>query len=186
MEGINKIKLGKLVSLSEQELRDCDVEDGNQGCEGGLMDTTFAFIKKNGGLTTSKDYPCEGVDGSCNKEKALHHAVNISGYERAPSKDEAMLKVTAANQPVSVAIDVGGYAFQLYSQGVFSGVCGKKLNHGVTIVGYGKGTSDKYWIVKNSWGADWGESGYIRMKRDAFDKAGTCGIAMKASYPLKD
>ena len=57
---------------------------------------------------------------------------------------------------------------------------------GVTIVGYGKGTSDKYWIVKNSWGADWGESGYIRMKRDAFDKAGTCGIAMQASYPLKD
>ncbi|KAH1247898.1 Vignain [Glycine max] len=123
------------------------------------MDTTFAFIKKNGGLTTSKDYPYEGVDGSCNKEKALHHAVNISGYERAPSKDEAMLKVAAANQPISVAIDAGGYAFQLYSQGVFSGVCGKKLNHGVTIVG---------------------------MKRDAFDKAGTCGIAMKASYPLKD
>ena len=150
------------------------------------MDTTFAFIKKNGGLTTSKDYPYEGVDGSCNKEKALHHAVNISGYERAPSKDEAMLKVAAANQPISVAIDAGGYAFQLYSQGVFSGVCGKKLNHGVTIVGYDKGTFDKYRTVKNSQGADWGESGYIRMKRDAFDKAGTCGIAMKASYPLKD
>ncbi|KAG5020831.1 hypothetical protein JHK87_016686 [Glycine soja] len=130
VEGINKIKSGKLVSLFEKELVDCDVEDKNQGCEGGLMDTAFAFIK--------------------------------------------------------IAIDAGGYAFQLYSQGVFSGVCGKKLNHGVTIVGYDKGTFDKYRTVKNSWGADWGESGYIRMKRDAFDKAGTCGIAMKASYPLKD
>ena len=76
VEGINKIKSGKLVSLSEQEFRDCDVEDGNQGCEGGLMDTTFAFIKKNGGLTTSKDYPYEGVDGTCNSEfynSALMH-----------------------------------------------------------------------------------------------------------------
>ncbi|KAL5130944.1 Vignain [Glycine soja] len=136
VEGINKIKSGKLVSLSEQEFRDCDVEDGNQGCE--------------------------GVDGTCNKEKALHHAANISGHVKVPANDEAMLKAkaAAANQ--------------------------RQLNHGVTIVGYGKGTSDKYWIVKNSWGADWGESGYIRMKRDAFDKAGTCGIAMQASYPLKD
>ncbi|KAG4967827.1 hypothetical protein JHK82_033542 [Glycine max] len=154
VEGINKIKSGKLVSLSEQEFRDCDVEDGNQGCE---------------------DYPYEGVDGTCNKEKALHHAANISGHVKVPANDEAMLKAkaAAANQ-------------RLYLKGVFSGICGKQLNHGVTIVGYGKGTSDKYWIVKNSWGADWGESGYIRMKRDAFDKAGTCGIAMQASYPLKD
>nr|KYP68856.1 Vignain [Cajanus cajan] len=187
VEGINKIKSGKLVSLSEQELIDCDVENGNQGCEGGLMDTAFKFIKRNGGLATAKEYPYEGVDGTCNKEKAGHHAVNISGYERVPSNNEAMLKAAVANQPVSVAIDAGGYEFQLYSEGVFSGRCGKHLNHGVTVVGYGEeNIGDKYWIVKNSWGLDWGESGYVRMKRDTVDDAGICGIAMQASYPLKN
>ncbi|TKY66792.1 Senescence-specific cysteine protease SAG39 [Spatholobus suberectus] len=175
VEGINKIKSGKLVSLSEQELIDCDVENGNQGCG------------EEWWSNHCKRLPYEGVDGTCNKEKAGHHAVNISGYEKVPANNEAMLKAAAANQPVSVAIDAGGYAFQLYSEGVFSGICGKQLNHGVTIVGYGSEViGDKYWIVKNSWGADWGESGYIRMQRDTFDEAGTCGIAMQASYPLKN
>ncbi|RDX68343.1 hypothetical protein CR513_52675, partial [Mucuna pruriens] len=187
VEGINKIKSGKLVSLSEQELIDCDVKNGNQGCDGGLMETAFMFIKENGGLTTTEDYPYEGVDGTCNKTKAGHHAVNISGYEKVPANDETMLKAAVANQPVSVAIDAGGYAFQLYSHGVFSGWCGKQLNHGVTVVGYGrKIIGGKYWIVKNSWGADWGESGYVRMKRGTFDHAGICGIAMQASYPIKN
>lgn len=89
-------------------------------------------------------------------------------------------------QPVSVAIDAGGYDFQFYSGGIFSGNCGKQLNHGVTIVGYGEASNKTYWLVKNSWGDDWGESGYIRMKRDSSDKRGTCGIAMEASYPVKD
>lgn len=186
VEGINQIKSGKLVSLSEQELVDCDVKDGNQGCEGGLMDTAFAFMQKNGGLATEEDYPYEGVDGTCNMEKAQHHVVNISGYENVPSNNETMLKAASANQPVSVAIDAGGYDLQLYEKGVFFGICGKQLNHGVTIVGYGEEIGDKYWIVKNSWGSGWGESGYIRMKRDAIDKAGTCGIAMQASYPLQN
>jgi C1A family cysteine protease len=184
IEGIHKIKSGKLVSLSEQQLVDCDVKNGNQGCQGGLMEDAFTFIINNGGLTTDKDYPYEGKDGTCNKEKAKHHAVSISGYEVVPASNEAKLKAAAAHQPVAVAIDAGSYLFQLYSEGVFSGLCGKQLNHGVNVVGYGEVNSDKYWIVRNSWGAEWGESGYIRMKRDTFDKDGLCGIAMLASYPV--
>ena len=75
--------------------------------------------------------------------KAAHPAVTISGYENVPSNNETMLKAAAANQPVSVAIDGGGYAFQLYSSGVFSGICGRQLNHGVTIVGYGEVNGNK-------------------------------------------
>ncbi|CAK8577082.1 unnamed protein product [Lathyrus sativus] len=175
VEGLHKIKSGNLVSLSEQELIDCDVESDNQGCGGGLMETAFTFIVNKGGISAEKDYPYKGVDGTCDTEKAKHYAVSISGYEKVPADNEAKLKTAAANQPVSVGIDADGYSFQLYSEGVFSeicGICGKHLNHAMTVVRYGEENRDKYWIVKNSWGSDWGESGYIKMKRSTFDKAG--------------
>ena len=89
------------------------------------------------------------------------------------------------HQPVSVAIDGGGYDFQLYSGGVFSGTCGTDLDHAITAVGYGTTTDGtKYWLMKNSWGTSWGENGYIRIKRDVSAKEGLCGIAMDASYPV--
>lgn len=71
-------------------------------------------------------------------------------------------------------------------QGVYAGECGTDLDHGVAIVGYGT-TLDgtKYWIVRNSWGADWGEKGYVRMQRGIAKKHGQCGIAMEASYAIK-
>lgn len=173
------------MSLSEQELVDCDVISGNQGCNGGFMYKAFQFIKKTG-LTTEREYPYRGMEAVCNKQKVRYNSVAISGYEKVPANDEKSLKAAVANQPVSVAIDAGGYDFQFYSGGVFSGICGKQLNHGVTAVGYGEARNKTYWLVKNSWGTDWGESGYVRMKRDSRDKRGTCGIAMEASYPVKD
>ncbi|XP_058752298.1 zingipain-1-like [Vicia villosa] len=185
VEGINKIKTGNLVSLSEQQLIDCDTKSGNEGCEGGDMYIAFNYIKTHGGLATAKEYPYTGTNGKCNKTKAKNHVVTISGYENVPAHNEKMLKAAVAHQPVSVATDAGGYAFQFYSKGVFSGSCGKDLNHGMTIVGYGEKNGEKYWIVKNSWANDWGESGYVRMKRDIKDKDGTCGIAMDATYPVK-
>ncbi|CAM8956913.1 unnamed protein product [Rhodiola kirilowii] len=90
-----------------------------------------------------------------------------------------------ANQPVSVAIDASGSDFQFYSSGVFSGSCGTQLDHGVTAVGYGVDTdgTTEYWLIKNSWGASWGEEGYIRMQRGIDAAEGLCGIAMEPSYP---
>lgn len=186
VEGISKIKTGKLVSLSEQELVDCDVTDDNQGCSGGYMEKAFAYIKEIGGLTTENDYPYNGKDGSCEKDKTEDHAATISGYKKVPANDENSLQAAVAKQPVSVAIDAGGYEFQLYSHGIFSGFCGNQLNHGVTAVGYGDEDGRKYWLVKNSWGTNWGESGYVRMKRGSFNKEGICGIAMEPSYPVKN
>ncbi|PSS05666.1 Cysteine protease [Actinidia chinensis var. chinensis] len=186
VEGITQITTGKLVSLSEQELVDCDVETGNQGCNGGYMGQAFAFIKKNGGIATETQYPYTGRNGNCDQNKVAMYAATISGYVEIPPNTEKNLQAAAAQQPVSVAIDAGGYAFQLYSGGVFSGQCGKNLNHGVTVVGYGEDDGRKYWLVKNSWGLGWGESGYIRIERGATDNKGTCGIAMEASYPVKN
>ncbi|GMJ13710.1 cysteine endopeptidase 1 [Hibiscus trionum] len=186
VEGINQIKTNKLVSLSEQELVDCDTKE-NQGCNGGLMDIAFDFIKKKGGITTEAYYPYKADDGTCDVSKENTPAVSIDGHENVPENNEDALLKAVANQPVSVAIDAGGMDFQFYSEGVFSGECGTELDHGVAAVGYGT-TLDgtKYWIVKNSWGPEWGEKGYIRMERGVRAKEGLCGIAMEASYPIKN
>ncbi|KAL2490783.1 Cysteine proteinase RD21a [Abeliophyllum distichum] len=186
VEGINKIVTGELISLSEQELVDCD-RSYNQGCNGGLMDYGFEFIKKNGGIDTEEDYPYRARDGTCDQNRKNARVVSIDGYEDVPENDERSLKKAVANQPISVAIEAGGRAFQLYHSGVFTGHCGTELDHGVVAVGYGTETGLDYWIVRNSWGPSWGESGYIRLQRNvANTNTGKCGIAIEASYPLKN
>ncbi|KAH1038379.1 hypothetical protein J1N35_040122 [Gossypium stocksii] len=183
VEGVTKLTTGNLISLSEQELVDCDTKGEDQGCEGGLMDDAFQFIEKNKGLTTESIYPYKGVDGTCNSNEEANHAAKINGFEDVPANSEDALQKAVANQPVSVAIDAGGFDFQFYSGGVFTGSCGTDLDHGVTAVGYGEDGGTKYWLVKNSWGSSWGEEGYVRMQREVEAKEGLCGIAMQASYP---
>ncbi|KAL2328064.1 hypothetical protein Fmac_021491 [Flemingia macrophylla] len=183
-EGIHKLTTGRLISLSEQELVDCDTKGVDQGCEGGLMDDAFKFIIQNRGLNTESKYPYEGVDGKCNANEAGNHAASITGYEDVPANSEKALQKAVANQPVSVAIDASGSDFQFYTSGVFTGTCGTELDHGVTAVGYGvSNDGTAYWLVKNSWGTEWGEEGYIRMQRGVSAAEGLCGIAMQASYP---
>lgn len=185
VEGINQIVTGELISLSEQELVDCD-KAYNQGCNGGLMDYAFDFIKKNGGIDTETDYPYTARDGKCDQNRKKNaKVVSIDGYEDVPENDEQALKKAVAHQPVSVAIEAGGRAFQLYESGVFTGLCGTDLDHGVVAVGYGTEDGNDYWIVRNSWGSSWGEAGYIRLHRNANVTTGKCGIALEASYPIK-
>ncbi|XP_076920078.1 cysteine proteinase mucunain-like [Bidens hawaiensis] len=185
VEGVNQIATGDLITLSEQELVDCDTSY-NQGCNGGDMDYAFDFIVKNGGIDSDKDYPYTGKDGKCDKNKKNAKVVSIDGYEDVPVNNEAALQKAAANQPITVAIEAGGREFQFYTSGVFTGSCGTDLDHGVVVVGYGTENGKDYWIVRNSWGAEWGEQGYIRMERNIKQKTGKCGIAMEASYPIKN
>ncbi|KAK3021445.1 hypothetical protein RJ639_045634 [Escallonia herrerae] len=185
VEGINKIVTGDLISLSEQELVDCD-RSTNQGCNGGLMDYAFEFIINNGGIDTEEDYPYRAVDGTCDSNRKNARVVSIDGYEDVPQNDEKALQKAVSNQPVSVAIEAGGRAFQLYQSGVFTGLCGSDLDHGVVAVGYGTEDGVDYWIVRNSWGPDWGENGYIKLERNVVNiNTGKCGIAIEPSYPTK-
>jgi len=180
-EGANFLKNGKLVSLSEQQLVDCAGSFGNQGCNGGLMDNGFQYIEKNG-ITTESSYPYTGTDGTC---KSFSAAVQISGFTDVPSKSLSGLETAVSGQPTSVAVDAAGSGWQLYSGGVYSGGlfgCGQQLDHGVLAVGYDN--DGGYWKIKNSWGTTWGEQGYIRLKKTSdATGAGTCGLALQASYP---
>ncbi|EER88858.1 ervatamin-B [Sorghum bicolor] len=185
IEGINAIVTGNLVSLSEQEIIDCDTQDS--GCNGGQMENAFQFVIDNGGIDSEADYPFIATDGTCDANKANDEKVAaIDGFVEVASNNETALQEAVAIQPVSVAIDAGGRAFQHYSSGIFNGPCGTNLDHGVTVVGYGSENGKAYWIVKNSWSDSWGEAGYIRIRRNVFLPVGKCGIAMDASYPVKD
>merc|ERR1719421_246114 len=138
VEGAYFVANGKLKSLSEEELVQCD-HNGDQGCKGGLMDNAFQWIKEKGGICSEADYKYtsgSGVTGTCKKQCSA--VVTISGHEDVPAKDEDALKAAVAKQPVSVAIEADHSVFQLYKGGVLESLgCGTQLDHGVLIVGYG-------------------------------------------------
>ena len=184
MEGRYQIKNGKLLSLSEQQLVDCSKSQGNMGCNGGLMDYAFQYAESNP-LETEAEYPYTAKDGSCHVSGG---EVAVRSFKDVTPKSAADLKAAAAEGPVSIAIDAGGVSFQLYHGGIMKGGglfgCGTSLDHGVLLVGYGTDNGQDYWLVKNSWGAGWGEKGYFRLARDDSSKdAGTCGLQLQPSYP---
>lgn len=187
LEGIYQITHGNLPTFSEQMLVDCDKGYGDLGCNGGLMDNAFNWIKDNGGLCTGADYPytsgTTGKRGDCQKDACTVVANSaVTGFTDVPPNNENELKSAVAQQPVSVAIDAGSLDFQLYKTGVFDGKCGTSLNHGVLATGYGNESGKDYWRVKNSWGTSWGNGGYILLERNIADSKGKCGIAMQPSY----
>lgn len=158
LEGAHFRATGQLVSLSEQQLVDCSAKYHNQGCNGGLMDQAFEYIKANGGLDTEDSYPYHAHQERCHFNKKTIGAT-LSGYVDIESGDEeALQQAIATSGPVSVAIDVTEDKFMLYKEGIFidDSCSSTQLNHGVLAVGYGTNTTadgqqQDYWIVKNSW-----------------------------------
>ncbi|XP_015785651.1 cathepsin L1 [Tetranychus urticae] len=185
IESANAQKNGKLVELSEQNLMDCSWKYGDNGCGGGLMDDAFSYVKANKGVDTEKSYPYISGDGEdyhkC-RYTAANKGASISSFVDVPEADEKSLLSAVAERVVSVAIDAG--PVQDYESGILNtDECSsdpQDLDHGVAVVGYGTEDGTPYWIVKNSWGKDFGESGYFRLYRGN----NMCGIADSASYPI--
>lgn len=178
MEGALQIATGSLTSLSEQQLVDCAGSYGNYGCNGGLMDYAFEYVIKNG-LCSEESYPYSGRDSSC-KASSCSSVISLTGFKDVGAGDENDLLSATNLGPVSVAIEADKSVFQFYNGGVLdSSACGTNLDHGVLVVGYGTDNGVDYWKVKNSWGASWGEEGFIRMVRNK----NQCGISLSASYP---
>ena len=183
-----------VVPLSEQNLIDCVKNDTTindkccLGCKGGMMDNAFDYIIKNqnGFVDTEDSYPYLGHDGNCKFSKKSS-GPRIIDWVDIPSGDEYSLEDAVANVgPVSVTVDASD-EWQFYSNGIlipqrFFGCSSRKANanHGVVIVGYGSENGFNYWIIRNSWGTNWGESGYLKLIRGR----NACGIANSASYPI--
>jgi C1A family cysteine protease len=148
-----------LKDLSEQQLVDCAGSEGNQGCNGGLMNQAYDYLIKFGGSQPTSSYPYTARDGACKADKGKVEVVVASHNELAAN--ENALGDALQKGPVSVAIEADQSIFQFYTSGVLDGNCGRNLDHGVTAVGFGADSSTGYWIVKNSWGTTWGNKGFV-------------------------
>ncbi|KAJ1402156.1 Peptidase C1A, papain C-terminal [Sesbania bispinosa] len=186
IEGINAIVAKNLVSLSEQELVDCDPV--SYGCQGGWVDEAFNWVIANGGIAPEQDYPYAGVKGTC-KASQMPNRVTINGYYQAAQSDNGLL-CAAAIQPISVYFYVTNDFFSYgRNSGIYDGpncpVDSYYINHAMLIVGYGSKDGQDYWIVKNSWGPGWGIDGYAWIKRNTGKSYGVCAINAWAYGPTK-
>jgi C1A family cysteine protease len=168
-----------LTSVAEQQLVDCAGTQGNQGCNGGLMDYAFQYVIKNGGIGSEASYKYTARDGTCKKVPSVS---TIKSFTDVAAGDEAALMVAVNTQPISIAIEADQACFQFYQSGVLDDAsCGTNLDHGVLLAGYDTDAASgkDYWLVKNSWGSSWGDKGYIKFVRGK----NQCGLTLAASYP---
>lgn len=181
LESFYFINNGKLLSFSEQQAVDCDTADGNQGCNGGWPHLALKYFADNG-IETEADYPYKAVDGDCqyDKSKALTVA---GGYKFVTPNSTAHLKAALVNSPVSVLIEADENVFRYYTSGVVTKDCSATLDFSVLVVGYEKVNGTEAFIVKNQWGTDWGQDGYIHIATTQTPNGGqgVCGIL---SQPL--
>jgi len=140
----------------------------------------MTYAEKHG-QELEADYPYTAKDGSC-KFTSTKGMVDVTTIVSVPKKSASQLKAAIANGPVSVTVEADTRVFQLYTGGVLnSSKCGTQLDHAITAVGYGVENGQEFYIVRNSWGASWGDKGYIKIA--AVDGLGICGIQQVSVYP---
>ncbi|XP_069812586.1 cathepsin L-like isoform X2 [Dendropsophus ebraccatus] len=177
-ESLHCIATKELVEFSEQQLVDCD--GANDGCCGGLPEKAMAYVSSHG-VMKAKDYEYSAKQFKCLYKPDNAVTLNVTKYYVLPGEDNMAVSL-ALNGPIAVGIDASD-DLQMYSGGIFDGECSTEPNHAVIIVGYGTEhdkESDEdvdYWIIRNSWGEDWGENGYGKMRRNE----NQCGIATDSS-----
>jgi len=183
LEGLHAIKNRKLVSFSDQQMIDCSATYGNQGCDGGLMTNAFQYTQDHG-IQPENAYAYTAAVKKC-KQNPQKVVFRNTGFKEVKANNHTALKAAVARQPVSVGLEASSMTLQLFKSGVITANCGATLDHGVLIVGYDKTPKgQEYWIVKNSWGPQWGLNGYFHVAMGSQNNgAGLCGINMMASYP---
>jgi len=170
--------ISNMLPLAPQQIVDCDNND--DGCGGGDTITAFDYIKSAGGLEPEKDYPYTAEDGTCNFN-AANVVAKISAWQYVTqSQDEAaMQQFLYSNNPISICVDASTWS--AYNGGVItpSSNCGDSLDHCVQATGWFQQNGMTVWNVRNSWGTDWGNSGYIWVQLGS----DVCGIAEVVTSP---
>jgi len=176
------------IEFSEQELVDCAGEEyGNFGCNGGDPCETFKYVKTHG-ISKLKDYPYHARDETC-KNKTTERAFFLKeGCKEIQQNSASAMGQELKTKPISIYITAAAFVFRFYKEGIITEGCGDELGHCVNLVGTGidEKTGQKYWRVRNSWGPNWGDKGYVRVLReDEKDPSpGVCGVNMIPAYPL--
>ena len=166
IEGQWKLAGNPLVRLSEQQLVSCDTVDA--GCNGGLMLDAYDWLinNANGNVYTEESYPYvsgTGEEPQCNMSSGLVIGASIEGHLSLESDEDVMAAWLAEHGPLAIGVDA--FAFMSYQGGIITECEGEQLNHGVLLVGYNTSGSVPYWVIKNSWGTDWGEDGFVRVRK---------------------
>ena len=182
LESLYYLNKGVFKSLSEQMIIDCDVYDG--GCNGGLPENTFTWLKENGGIMLEKDYPYVAYKQTCKSDPSKYIDMKITEYKKlgsstsifSPVDEDEMKEFLYEARPLGVGFIAA--PLKTYTGGIIDVPASQCPSSGINLlgllVGYGHddASNNDYWIVKNSWGSSWGEKGFFRIKRGS----GTCGI----------
>jgi cathepsin F len=178
IEAANFIATKKLVSLSEQNLVDCDHvcsglsrESCDNGCDGGLMENAMEYVIRNRGIDTEESYPYYARDDDCHFKNSTIGA-KISAWARG-SHNETLLAAQLMKYG-SISIGMNADSILHYQSGILNnaGCSQTNIDHGILLVAF-ETSDEKVWTIKNSWGSGWGESGYFR----AFMGYNVCGLA---------
>jgi C1A family cysteine protease len=167
-----------LTKLSEQQIVDCD--SGDYGCSGGWPYGAYKYIMSAGGLDTEADYPYQASNGNCQADSSKFYKCPLATWQYVTeSQDEnTMQSFLYSNSPLSVCVDASSW--QYYTGGVLmASNCGTQLDHCVQATGWSVQNGVVAWNVRNSWGASWGNNGYIYLQ---FGQ-NTCGVAQVVTVP---
>lgn len=197
-----EIHQGKVTQFSIQELINCVPNPrecgGKGGCDGATVELAMDYVQAKG-LGTESEFPYTAMNHACQGSAALSEkgsltrlsldddaaltgaSFGMTGYRTLPQNSYMPLLQAVSSGPV--AVSVAADAWSLYESGIFDGACGNIVDHAVTLFGYGKQGAEEYWIVKNSWGGEWGENGYIRLLRHEKEES-LCGIDDKPQLGL--
>ncbi|KAK7099382.1 procathepsin L-like [Littorina saxatilis] len=176
LESLHAINTGQLVPLSVAEVVGCCSSP-----QGMLEPDIYECISRHGGLCSEQSYPPSSRTAACMNASCQAVANDAKVTAHIPKGDETRMLTAVLERPLVVYIDASESSFQFYQAGVYEDSrCGHTLDHALQLVGYGQDAQGKpYWILKNSWGASWGNKGYIWLRRGV----NMCGVADNAFYP---
>jgi C1A family cysteine protease len=162
IESYYAIQGGQLTQLSMEQIVDCDTAGQDQGCGGGFPTGAYQYVQSAGGIDAYANYPYTAGGGNSGSCQFFQGSVvtNVASYSSINGESGEYSQLSSASGgPVSICVDASSW--QNYQGGVLTS-CGNSVDHCVQLTGYyNYGSSNAYWNVRNSWGTDWGQNGYI-------------------------